>query len=529
MFLDPSHPFSRGLFFNYDFNNRMQTTCFDSGPRRLNTTVDNGENSDWAVTPRGLALDLDGTAERAIVPNTCEDVVGSATKTLCAWVIADTTTSTDRVFSAYISTGQTGMAFIRNGSTNWQYAYRNSGGFATVNGPTPTAGALVCLVGTQDHSTVRIWYNGEQEDENTDGIVPTITTPPNADIGCFDNNAGKTNPANFWDGKIIHLAMYDRAWSYEEAEHYFRDPWSKYTYFLPAAPKAGVAGGDTNISPPQANLTLTSVAPYLGFGLSPSLGDLSLSASAPTVEIDLPLEPGVADLTLTTTAAELDLNITTPVVDLVLDSQAPGVAVGRDITPGVGDLALDSQALSLDFGLTPSLVDLVLSSVAPTISTGFDLSPPRVDLSLDSQAPVLGDNLNLSQADLTLEGFAPSLGDSVSISVGQADLALSTTAPNIDSEIIVPFVSLALSTTAPTNVEAHRRVPNGAQLAMTGVGPIVDTGLLPKGDLTFISFAPDIRIGASWGPVTPDSESWTPVSADTEIWTPVSPDSESWT
>lgn len=172
---------------------------------------------------------------------------------------------------------------------------------------------------------------------------------------------------------------------------------------------------DTVITPPQANLVLSTTIPQVidtgAFLRNPAAADLVLSTTVPNVEnTESNKIPAAADLVLSTVVPTVFLTARTflsiPAADLALSTEAPTVALGTSShAPAAADLILTTTAPSVilitDF--VPAAANLILTTTIPTVvhADDRDIIIPGGNLFLSTTAPSLG---------IVVESDAPSFG-----------------------------------------------------------------------------------------------------------------------
>jgi hypothetical protein len=213
------------------------------------------------------------------------------------------------------------------------------------------------------------------------------------------------------------------------------------------------------ISPPQGDLTLSTVAANQALGIAGTQGDIVLSTVAGTALVNVNADTGQGDLALSTTAptALVDVSAATGQGDLVLSTVAATALINVSANTGQGDLVLSTLAPVVQRGSEVPQGDLTLSTTAPAAQINVNADTPQGDLTLSTTAAAQDVGIQSVQGDLALSTASSPID--VGISGVQGNLVLSTAAPGVANsgdtsyDIPVPQGTLTLSTAAPV-VEA---------------------------------------------------------------------------
>lgn len=253
----------------------------------------------------------------------------------------------------------------------------------------------------------------------------------------------------------------------------------------------------TNITPGTGALTLTGVAPALGFntavgtgalsltGYGPSLklgigvgtGALSLTGYAPTLIRGTVIQPDTGALSLAGAAPGLGLNVAVSTGALTLTGYPPSLGGVTNITVGTGALLLTGAAPSLGLNLAVGTGALTLTGYGPVVGRG--ISPGTGALTLTGVAPRLGLNVSVTTGSLTLAGYSPSVnaGGNINVTVATGALLLTGFAPALNATLRPGTGALTLTGIIPT-IGRGIAVGTGA-LTLTGISPALGTALQP--------------------------------------------------
>ena len=270
-----------------------------------------------------------------------------------------------------------------------------------------------------------------------------------------------------------------------------------------------------NISPAVGSLSLSTTAPSVNIEYFVSVGNASLeiiqsyewnqfseawedvigdwsSGPVPHVAIGDADAPAKADLTLTGSAAPtvgIFYNFPITVGELTATGSIPAIKEALQIVPAVGSLEIIQ---SYEWNQMAVAWDDVIgdweSGTLPHVAVGSTISPDEADLTLTgSSAPSLIFYIEEipAKADLTVTGSIPVWNFGKEFDVGKGDLTSSTSIPDA--------------------VEAGQNQPGKADLTLTGVAPDFTKQQLwyvPTQDLTLSTVAPDAPIGPIFEPAT---------------------------
>ncbi len=166
---------------------------------------------------------------------------------------------------------------------------------------------------------------------------------------------------------------------------------------------------------PATALKVIAIAFQASHHLSPATAQLSLSGSAPTLDLSAGLSPARAALSLVGHAPSFRLNhIRSPAAAAVaLAGNAPLRTVNVRRSPAKADLTLTAYSPGLSANLSFSLVgaNLILAGAAPAVALSNNLvfSPATAALVLSSSAPLAGNGVALAPdaAALSISTSAP--------------------------------------------------------------------------------------------------------------------------
>jgi len=264
--------------------------------------------------------------------------------------------------------------------------------------------------------------------------------------------------------------------------------------------------------------------PWDGPNISPAVGSLSLSTTAPSVNIEYFVSVGNANLEF---IQSYEWNqISEAWEDVIGDwssGMLPHVSVGTGISPAKADLTLSGSVpkagIMYDFRISEST--LTLTGILPAAGVGSTISPDNADLSIvDSYnwntyggtwanashdwetagSPYIPTAVETGQnqpdnADLTLTGVAPEVTKQQLWYIPTQDLTLSTTAPDAPiGPIFEPAnADLTGSTSAPRAEETQHEGPAKADLTLTGQIPLASESHVrhvPVGETTLTGYIP---------------------------------------
>ena len=199
-----------GLVARYPMEENGGTTLVDSTSPANDGTIYGGPN--WVTGQDGLALNLNGTSQYALVPDDpCLNITGPIT--LAAWVKPGQQTTQDLVKKAtngsvngyelsLAQTSSTKQAFFRLNQVTSLDTYRvNSSTLYPYDGNT-----WVHLAGTYDGTTMRMYYNGVLEGSKA-GPASIATNALSLSIGA-QNDGTRT-----FKGAMDEVRVYNRALS----------------------------------------------------------------------------------------------------------------------------------------------------------------------------------------------------------------------------------------------------------------------------------------------------------------------------
>lgn len=266
-------------------------------------------------------------------------------------------------------------------------------------------------------------------------------------------------------------------------------------------PAIVTGGGDVDVIPSTASLTIESFSPQLSLAAIPNITSLTIAAFAP--KLDLQLTPDVSSLTLVTFA--------------------PAISIGTLVQPASATLSLSTFTSSLQLSITPSTVSLSTTNLAPSL--GLSVVPATASLTIAQFAPLLPQIVTPSVAVLTATAHSPSLSLAVIpataalittsfgpsmvqgfvVTLATASLTVSAFAPNLNSALTPLTLSVVLNSFAAKLDTAIR--PDAQSLVTQSLMAGLKTALVPQiTTLTLTLFEPSIVAGLA---VTPAAASLT--------------------
>ncbi len=243
--------------------------------------------------------------------------------------------------------------------------------------------------------------------------------------------------------------------------------------------------------PGAGTLTLTGLAPSLGFTVPVPAGALALTGQTPSLGFTMPVPAGALNLT----GLQPTLGLTVPVAAgaLTLTGQAP--ALGFTVPVPAGTLTFIGRAPSVGFGFGIGAGSLTLTGLAPNLIVPVNIAIPVGQLTLSGQAPDAGTGTLVPQGQLTLTGRTPAIAFGFGVPAGQLTLTGYAPVAAINFATPIPAGQLTLAGQAP---ELAYGLPVGAgSLAFTGLAPtiLISVTLAPAaGELSLTGHAPELRI-----------------------------------
>ncbi|MEE8458691.1 MAG: DUF2341 domain-containing protein [Phycisphaerales bacterium] len=170
---------------------------------------DGGQNNnDDAAGPIDMGQDLDGTADRIIIPHTASLSNSGTGLTVSAWIQPDFLTSFngDPVIVDKWSSNTGWKLYLKNTQNDFRFQVRTSGTkYATTSAVSYTAGTKHYIVGVYDGTRVRIYWDGLEEGTGVaSGNLTASTVDPT--IGSLQGTT--TDP---FDGDVDEFRISDSA------------------------------------------------------------------------------------------------------------------------------------------------------------------------------------------------------------------------------------------------------------------------------------------------------------------------------
>jgi len=298
-----------------------------------------------------------------------------------------------------------------------------------------------------------------------------------------------------------------------------------------------------------------------GPAISPAVGSLSLSTTAPTVSLEIKLSVGNANLEI---IQSYEWNqVSEAWEDVIGDwssGPVPHVAIGDADSPAKADLTLTGSSapkVGIEYKFPITVGELTATGSIPAIKEALQFVPAVGSMEIiqsyewnqmsdtwdetsytwetgPSPSVAIGTDISVDEADLTLTGSsAPSLKYYFNIKVDEADLTLTGSIPgwnlgkefdvdNADLEVVQSYNwntyggtwadasgdwETAGSPFIPTAIEQGQNQPDKGDLTLTGIAPDVTKQQLwyiPTQDLTLSTTAPDAPIGPIFEPANAD-------------------------
>ena len=271
-----------------------------------------------------------------------------------------------------------------------------------------------------------------------------------------------------------------------------------------------------------------------GPSISPAVGSLSLSSTAPTSSIEIKISVGNASLEV---IQSYEWNQLTATWDTVIgdweSGPVPHVAIGADIAPAKGDVTLTGSSapeVGIQYNFPITKGDLTVTGSIPAINEALHFVPSVASIEIIQSYEwnqmseawddvigtwatgtlphvAVGSTISPDNADLTLTGSVPSRTLEIFRKPENGDLTLTGSIPgwNFGKEFDVAKGDITSSTSIPTAVEAGQNQPDKGDLTITGPAPQLTIQRLTyvgTADLTLSTTAPDAPIGPIREPAT---------------------------
>ena len=190
-----------------------------------------GTGPEYGGVSFGQAISLDGDWDYVLCGGTFASVTASASKTIMAWVNSNTidySGSIDmngRIITLYRDDGYSGFTILAVGNpATWQSVYaKGVNDWEWLDSKVPvTADEWTHIALVQNGADVNIYINGILENSVSEAAVPPVYSPPNADIGAFDQ--GGNTMRNFFSGSIDDVRIYNHALTKDEIQAVIPEP-----------------------------------------------------------------------------------------------------------------------------------------------------------------------------------------------------------------------------------------------------------------------------------------------------------------
>jgi hypothetical protein len=167
---------ANGLVAHWKFDEGAGTTAHDSAGNNDGTLV-NGPS--WVSGQVSGALEFDGVDDYVDCENTFASVVGSATKSIMAWVKPDSSSAGARIVTLYRrSDSSSGFAIGLSGTTaNWSSLYmKGAYSYELLDSGVPvTENEWTHIALVQNGAQVDIYVNGMSENSVSNGAAPALS------------------------------------------------------------------------------------------------------------------------------------------------------------------------------------------------------------------------------------------------------------------------------------------------------------------------------------------------------------------
>lgn len=271
---------------------------------------------------------------------------------------------------------------------------------------------------------------------------------------------------------------------------------------------------DIGLRPPAAQLQLTTTAPVLtpGIARQPDAANLQITTTAPDSVVDFRREPAAAQLEISTAASALSVGIAreVPGANLQITTTAPTVVVSENhaFTVPAADLELSTTAPAkqVDFRREPAAANLNLSTAVPAVSVGLGFGPPAAQIEISTTAPerLIDFRREPAAGQIELSTTVPTATTGFNLTPPAGQIEISTTAPTVavsdNHAIEIPAAQLQLSTSASERVLDIIRTPPAGQIQITTTAPTVsvfggDVAVEPPaGQLELSTTAPIVAV-----------------------------------
>lgn len=205
------HPLARGLVGAWKFTEGSGLTAYDSSGFGNHGTLTNGPT--WIGGPRGSLGNFARTSSQYV---DCGSPAMPTIVTVLATVLVLDTTATQKtiVSKGYDAANTQWELIITTAGNKFRFqAYIPPSGRGATAGSTVATNTFYRLAGLYTGATYQIYVNGVLDGSSTD--TGPIATAKKLEIGAVDNNGAA---ANFWNGYIDDVLIYNRALSAAEIE-----------------------------------------------------------------------------------------------------------------------------------------------------------------------------------------------------------------------------------------------------------------------------------------------------------------------
>ncbi|MHC4500716.1 MAG: LamG-like jellyroll fold domain-containing protein, partial [Planctomycetota bacterium] len=196
----------------WKFDEGSGSTAYDSAGS--NNGILNGDPN-WTTGQINGALDFNGANDYVETGGTFVDISGSTTKTIVGWAKSHTTDysgGTGRILTVYRAGDISAFSIMARDST-WQGLYMKGARKHEFidSGVSIIVDAWTHVALVQDGSGLNIYINGVPENAASNAVTPSITSPPNAEIGTG------------FDGVLDDVRVYRRALSAQEIQQIYEN------------------------------------------------------------------------------------------------------------------------------------------------------------------------------------------------------------------------------------------------------------------------------------------------------------------
>lgn len=224
--IDPLHHINRDLVAWWLFND-MSGSLLNDITGKHNGSLINMDADDWVGSPKGGALDFDGSNDYLNIVNNSlfENMVANVNKTLAIWFNADTLAaeSASHLFPSLMNKGNVYMNFGVDDSGELAFYWFDQSSVVQIiltSGAGISTGLWYHGVVVLNEGTATLYANGVNKGSGSfNGMHTGATGEPE-----WFGTTGGTQGTQRWDGKMDNARIYNRALSADEVAELYRNP-----------------------------------------------------------------------------------------------------------------------------------------------------------------------------------------------------------------------------------------------------------------------------------------------------------------